>query len=97
MSHNKEAEQKLIDATVEVYTRLGGNIRATAKEMGLSRACVRDRVKKVGLGKKPLAGGTRSGIEAKIKKLPAKGKIKRYILTSAQNNTYVNTDLLINL
>lgn len=97
MSHNVEEEQKLIDETVAVYTRLAGNIRATAKELGIARSTVRERIHKVGLGKKPLAGGTRHGVEAKVEKLPTTGNIKRYILTSAQNNTYVNSDFLLNL
>src|SRR5271154_2473576 len=92
MGHNIESEQKLINQTVEVYTRNAGNIRATAKELGVERSTVRERIKKVGLGKKPLAGGTRHGVIAKKEKLPAVGETKRYILTSAQNNTYVNYD-----
>lgn len=97
MAHNKEAEQKLIDETVKVYETLGGNVRATAKELGVSRSTVRDRVSKAGLGKKPLAAGTKQGTETETLKLPAKGKVKRYIVTSAQNNTYVHGELLDNL
>lgn len=97
MSHNKEAEQKLIDQTVEAFKRNAGNIRATAMELGVARSTVRERVKKMGLGKKPIAGGTRHGVIAKKEKLPVAGEIRRYILTSAQNNTHVNSDFLDNL
>lgn len=97
MSHNTEAELALVEQTVKIYEKNGGNIRATATELGVARSTVRERVKKVGLGKKPLAGGTRHGVEAKVEKLPVVGKIKRYILTSAQNNTFVNSDFLSNL
>ncbi len=97
MSHNIENEQALIDATVKVYERNAGNIRATARELGIARSTVRERIKKMGLGKKPLAGGTRGGTKTVVRPLPTAGKIKRYILTSAQNNTYVNRDLLNNL
>jgi hypothetical protein len=97
MAHNKEAEQKLIDETVRVYESLGGNVRATAKELGIQRSTVRDRVSKAGLGKKPLAAGTKEGTKTEVRKLPAKGQINRYILTSAQNNTYVHRELLDNL
>src|ERR1700722_12479247 len=43
-----------------------------------------------GRSEKPLAKGTVHGIEATDAVLPPKGKIKRYILTSAQNNTFVH-------
>ncbi len=97
MSHNVEAEKKLIDQTVEVFERLEGNIQATAAELGTSRSTVRRRVSKVGKGKKPLAGGTIKGTELFVEKLPTKGKIRRYILTSAQNNTYVHDGVWDNL
>src|SRR6266478_5914623 len=97
MSHNIEAEKKLVDQTVEVYERLGGNIRATAVELDVSRSSVRRRVAKVGKGEKPLAAGSVQGVVAQVAKLPARGTIKRYILTSAQNNTYVHKELLANL
>jgi hypothetical protein len=97
MSHNVEAEQLLVDQTVAAYERLGGNVRATAAELGVSRSSVRRRITKAGLGKKPLAGGTKEGTTTEVRPLPAKGKVNRYILTSAQNNTYVHQELLENL
>jgi hypothetical protein len=95
MSHNIEAEKKLVDETVEVYEKLGGNVRATASELGVSRSSVRRRIAKVGQGKKPLAGGVKV-TEMQVVKPPASG-IKRFILTSAQNNTHVHKELLLNL
>jgi hypothetical protein len=97
MSHNVEAEQILVNQTVAAYERLGGNVRATAAELGVSRSSVRRRITKAGLGKKPLAGGTILGTEAVVEKLPKKGNIRRYILTSAQNNTYVHDGVWNNL
>jgi hypothetical protein len=97
MSHNTEAEQLLVDQTVAAYERLGGNVRATAAELGVSRSSVRRRITKAGLGKKPLAGGTKEGTTTQVRPLPAKGKVNRYILTSAQNNTHVHAELLANL
>ena len=47
--------------------------------------------------KKPLAGGRTEGTKTSSAKLPSKGKVKRYILTSAQNNTMVNEPLWRNL
>jgi len=97
MSHNVEAEQKRIEETVEVFERTGGNVSATAKELGISRRSVRRRVDRAGKGKKPLAGGTKIGTETEVVKLPSVGKVKRFILTSAQNNTHVHAELLANL
>lgn len=42
---------------------------------------------------KPVSGGAIEGVTARPVALPAKGQIKRYILTSAQNNTDVNGHL----
>lgn len=98
MAHNVAEERKLIDETVIVYEKNEGNVRATAAELGIERSTVRDRVSKVGRGKvKPLAGGTKIGTETKVVKLPSKGGVKRFILTSAQNNTHVHKELLANL
>jgi len=97
MSHNVEEEKVLIDQTVAVYEKNAGNIRATALELGIARSTVRDRIKKVGLGKKPLAGGTKEGTPTQPEKLPQAGEVKRYILTSAQNNTHVHAEFLENL
>src|SRR5579859_4353210 len=97
MAHNQEAEQKLVEATVAAYESNGGNVRATAKELGVARSTVRDRITKAGLGKKPLAAGTKEGTKTEVRALPARGKINRYILTSAQNNTHVHAELLANL
>jgi hypothetical protein len=56
-----------------------------------------DRLEKELSKKKPVAGGHKEGTVAASAELPPKGKIKRYILTSAQNNTYVNKPLWENL
>ena len=98
MAHNVAEERKLIDETVAVYERNEGNVRATASELGIERSTVRSRVSKAGRGKvKPLAGGTKIGTETKVVKLPSEGRVKRFILTSAQNNTHVHGELLANL
>jgi PucR C-terminal helix-turn-helix domain len=83
--------------TAAAYDRNSGNIRATAKELGVSRSTVRRRLEPLGKMKKPLVGGTKLGVEAKVSKLPKRGEIKRYILTSAQNNTHVHGEFLDNL
>jgi transposase-like protein len=97
MSHNVDEEKKLIDQTVAIYEKNGGNVRATAKELNVSRSTVRRRVVKVGKGEKPLAAGSIEGTKTAKRPLPKKGEIARYILTSAQNNTYVHESAWKNL
>lgn len=87
-------DPKIILAT---YERNAGNIRATAKELGVARHTVRRNIKKLGKGKKPIASGSITGVEAKPAKLPKEGEIKRYILTSAQNNTHVYGEVWENI
>jgi regulatory Fis family protein len=79
------------------YEKNGGNIRATAKELGIERSTLRDRLKKIGGIKKPIAGGAIRGIVRKRALLPASGEVRRYLLTSAQNNTYIHKPLWDNL
>ncbi len=88
---------EVLQQTAEAFQRNAGNIRATAKELGVARSTVRDRLTPTGMMKKPLVGGTRLGTESVTYKLPKKGKIKRYIITSAQNNTHVHAEFLQNL
>jgi hypothetical protein len=73
-----------------------GNIRATAAEVGISRSSVRRVLANTKLLKKPLVGGTKEGTKTVVEKLPKSG-VKRYILTSAQNNTHVHEEFLENL
>jgi len=78
------------DVILEAYERHDGNVRATAKELGTGRWTVLRHVRSLGKGKeKPIAAGSLKGIEAETAALPKAGQVKRYILTSAQNNTYV--------
>jgi len=83
--HGAEQREKI----AALYDQLSGNVSAIARAMNLGRSAVRAHIQKMGK-KKPLAGGTRSGVKEKKSDLPEKGGIKRYILTSAQNNTFVN-------
>lgn len=79
------------------FVKHKGNISATAKELGISRSSVRRILANTGLMKKPLVGGTKVGTETQVSKLPTTGAVKRFILTSAQNNTHVHEELLENL
>ena len=87
---------ELRDKIIASFSKHSGNISAVSREVGCSRSSVRRNIAKVGLGKKPLAGGKQ---RAKIHQatLPVTGKVKRYILTSAQNNTHVHDDFWKNL
>jgi hypothetical protein len=87
---------ELRDKIIASFSKHSGNISAVSREVGCSRSSVRRNIAKVGLGKKPLAGGKQ---RAKIHQatLPVTGKVKRYILTSAQNNTHVHEDFWKNL
>src|SRR5271157_108767 len=84
-----EAETGLRDQIVASFNKHSGNISEVSRELGCSRSTVRRNLVKVGMGKKPIAGGKRSAAEIRAS-LPQTGGIKRYILTSAQNNTYVH-------
>jgi len=79
----------------DLYAKHSGNISGIAKEMSLARATVREHIQKMGI-KKPLAGGKLRAKEIK-ESLPAAGQVKRYILTSAQNNTYIHKDFWENV
>jgi len=94
MAHRTD---KVIDraAVVSSFEKNSGNVSAVSRELGCARSTVREHVAKVGLGKKPLAGGKQRG-ETTEAALPKSG-IKRYILTSAQNNTYVHKDFWANV
>ena len=75
---------------------------ATARELGISRNSVYRHLRlsgqlKKGKLRKPVAAGSVQGFGHKSVKLPAAGEIKRYVITSAQNNTYVHSDVWENL
>jgi hypothetical protein len=90
-------DRKSVEEVSAVYEATGGNIRQTAKKLGISRSSVRRILEGTGIMKKPLVGGTKGGTETQVRPLPKKGEVNRYILTSAQNNTHVHAELLANL
>lgn len=81
------AEQR--ETILACFNKYKGNISAVSRELNFSRSTIRRNLAAVGAGKKPLAGGKQ---RAKAHKagLPQSGDVKRYILTSAQNNTHVH-------
>lgn len=74
---------------IEAYHRLDGNKTAVAEELGMHRDTVRKILKEAKIDK-PLHGGRAEYMEPNLLPLPTKGKLSRYILTSAQNNTKVH-------
>lgn len=86
-----EKDRKYADGVIaSEFSKQGGNVSATARTLGLVRSAVRQAVKKAGLDKKPLVAGDNKGTVITKAILPAKGLVKRYIITAAQNNTRVN-------
>lgn len=91
----------LQEKIVASYNKHAGNVSAVARELNLCRATIYRHLRKLGGmkkgGRKPVAAGSIQGMAVKTAKLPAKGEVKRYILTSAQNNTFVHGGLWTNL
>ncbi len=96
LSPREIAAQQTREKVAEAFNRLGGNVSATARELGFSRGTIHHHLRKIG-HKKPVAGGTIHGVVHSNAKLPPVGQIKRYILTSAQNNTHLHDKCWDNL
>lgn len=80
---------------VEVFLRVG-TVAETARQLDVHRSTVQGHLKKAGV-KKPVAAGLKEGMKTLTASLPKPGQVKRYILTSAQNNTWVNEAVWKNL
>jgi hypothetical protein len=89
--HGEEQRKKI----AELYDKHAGKVPEIARAMGLARSTVWGHLQKLGI-KKPLAGGKQRAAEIK-ESLPNSGSVKRYILTSAQNNTFVHKDFWENV
>ncbi len=75
----------------EVWKYCGGNVSETSRITGLIRATINGHLKRAGLFGKPIADGQLKPDVPSVVDLPRKGQVKRWILTSAQNNTKINT------
>lgn len=80
---------------LEAFHRLGKNVSATARELGLARATVQEHLR--GINTKPMHGGQDERTEAVELANPPVGRIRRFILTSAQNNTKVHAPTWLSL
>jgi len=81
---------------IDTYIRLGRNISATSRELGIERHAVRYHLRKNPTSEydKPSVGGKVKGTATrKIKK----AGVRRYIVSSVQNNTEVPPKLLDNI
>lgn len=93
-----EHDRKVTNEQVaDAFKTAHGNISETARILGVTRSTVRDHLSELGLGKKPIAKGFKFRTKTEVAMLPDVGRIKRYILTSAQNNTNVHQGVWRNL
>jgi len=90
MGNVKKEDRLSQDEVSAAFDANKGSIRATAKELGISRSSVCRKLANTGKVEKPLAAGTIHGTKSEKLDLPKKGEVARYILTSAQNNTFVH-------
>lgn len=76
-----------------------GTISGAARALGIHRDTVRNRLKSSGHldPEQPMFTGRATSLEEKKRPLPPEGQVYRYILTSAQNNTKVNTKVIESL
>ena len=89
---------KVTDEQVaQAWKSANGNISTASRSLGVSRSTIRRHLTVLGLGEKPLAKGTKGGFKTDPLVLPEAGKIRRYIVTSAQNNTYVHAGVWANI
>lgn len=89
--HGEEQRKRV----AELYSKHAGSVPKIARAMGLARSTVWKHLQNLGI-KKPIAGGKQRAAEIK-QPLPTSGSVKRYILTSAQNNTYVHAEFWKNV
>jgi hypothetical protein len=82
---------------VAAFEELGNKLAEIAAKTDSTRSQVYYRLRRMGLLKKPLAQGSLDGMVEKVMPLPKKGQIKRYIITSAQNNTFINEPVWDNI
>jgi transposase-like protein len=86
-------DQILREAVVAVE-EADSNITEAARTLGINRSTLQTRLRyareRLGIAPGKLSGGSIGVREQVVKSLPKRGEVKRYILTSAQNNTKVH-------
>jgi hypothetical protein len=92
----------MFENVVEAYARLGGNVSAVARELGVVRSTVQYHLRKSDIydparsEDDPVVHGTLDVVEPDKRALPTDGHTT-YIFTSAQNNTKINEAVWSNL
>lgn len=89
--------EKMREKIITLYNNNGGNISAVARELGVTRSSVQAHLRKLGGVKRPLVAGKKEAVEPIHAEIPSKGEVRRYIVTSAQNNTRVNQKFFADL
>lgn len=77
------------------WEKHGGNVSAMSRELGLERSTIRHHLRRLGISK-PLAKGKVKAMKEVSHKPPQTG-VRRFLLTSAQNNTHVHAEFWKNL
>lgn len=92
-------QSELTKQIVSFYEKIGGNISQTAKNVGVDAKTVRRHLDKAGIDRQAtiIADGKINEPEYDVVKSPKKNDVKRFIITSAQNNTYIHEELWNNL
>lgn len=90
------------EEVVQAFAANRGNLRATARQLSISRGAIKYRLERAkreqGLAfEKPVSGGKLTATETIKMPLPKPGEVKRYVLTSAQNNTDAHVPFFENL
>lgn len=85
---------EVLQDNIRALIRNGGNRSTTAKELGLPRSTLLDRIteaqKRFGLDLGRIADGRVEMPWTEKMPLPPKGRVARYVVTSAQNNTHLH-------
>ena len=85
-------EDLLLD--VQAYYDNGGNRSEAARSRGLRRATYNDRIRmaqtRLGVVLGKVADGQIEATGSEVRRLPRKGRVARYVLTSVQNNTHIH-------
>lgn len=94
---DKAEKARRLEAVRQALSSCGNNVSAISRETALTRQTVRRQLRRLGQYDKPIAAGTANIRATKKLALPRKGQVKRYIFTSAQNNTYIHEAFWQNL
>ena len=83
-----------LDIAVQAYYDNAGNKSEAARSLGLKATTYKDRLikaeKTLGLSLRKVADGRIEATKSEAYELPAPGEVKRYFLTSIQNNTHLH-------